>query len=80
MNRGQYTRIGHRSWSYDTALTDVLADGRTIGNTTFYSRTTSHHQRMAGVHTCDVQVNGVPQGTADLAAWYAALPKEITQP
>lgn len=69
--------IGERAWSYGTALRDVLPDGRTIGNTTRYSVTTSNHQAKTRVRGCDVQVTDVPRGTDNLAAWYLARqPKE----
>lgn len=70
MNKGQFTQIGDRAWSYNTALVDRLPDGRSIGNATKYSVVTSKHQKMAGVHACDVKVDNVPQGTDNLAAWY----------
>lgn len=69
--RGNYTEIGNRAWSYSTALRDVLPDGRTIGNVTRYSVTTSKHQSFARVRSCRVQVDGVPIGTDNLAAWFA---------
>jgi hypothetical protein len=68
--------IGRRTFSYSTCIVDQLPDGRTIGNATKYSRTTSTHQRTAGVAECAVVVTGVPQGTEDLAAWYLAQGKE----
>lgn len=68
----QVSPDGRRAHSYGTCLLDVLPDGRTIGNDTKYSATTSHHQSKVGVRACDVVVTDVPQGTSDLAAWYQA--------
>jgi hypothetical protein len=48
-----------------------LPDGRTIGNITKYSTTTSKHQSLAKVKHCDVLVNNVPVG-ADSLIGYAA--------
>lgn len=59
--------IGHTDFSYDTAIRTVLPDGRTIGNNTRYSRTTTCHQRMREVENCDIVLDNVPQGTTDLA-------------
>ena len=63
---------GKIHYSYNTAILDVLPDGRTIGNATKYSVTTSRHQREAGVPHADIKVAGVPVGTRDLVAWYKA--------
>jgi hypothetical protein len=70
VSNGNLSIIGQRAWSYDTAIKDVLPDGRTIGNVTKYSATTSKHQTIAGVKACDVTVNDVPRGTDNLAQWY----------
>lgn len=59
--------IGNTDFSYDTAIRAVLPDGRTIGNNTRYSRTTTCHQRMREVENCDIVLDNVPQGTTDLA-------------
>lgn len=59
-----------RWWSYATCIVDKLPDGRTIGNDTSYSNTTSHHQAIAGVRGCDIIVHGVPRGTDSLAEWF----------
>lgn len=72
MSKSALTKIGNRAWSYETAILDVLPDGRTIGNLTKYSVTTSKHQRQAEVHTAEVKVSDVPQGTTNLSAWYLA--------
>lgn len=56
------------AFSYQTMLVQVLPDGRTIGNVTKYSRTTSKHQTEAGVRNCDIQLDKVPMGADDLAA------------
>lgn len=64
-------QIGERAWSYNTAIKDVLPDGRTIGNVTKYSSTTSTHQNRVGAKSCAVTVDNVPEGTDNLAQWYA---------
>lgn len=59
-----------RSFSYSTCIVDVLSNGQTIGNNTYYSATSTRHQTKAGASGCDVVVLGVPEGTADLAGWF----------
>jgi hypothetical protein len=61
---------GLRVWSYQTCIRDVLPDGRTIGNATHYSPTTSVHQNAVSVRACDVVVSDVPRGTESLTAWF----------
>ena len=68
-----FTEFYPRAWSYQTALRDVLPDGRLIGNNTVYSATTRKHQNAIAVETADVVVIGVPQGTTDLVRWYRSL-------
>lgn len=51
--------------SYRTMIKQVVA-GLSIGNVTQYSPTTSRHQKIACVHSCDLQLDNVPQGTGDL--------------
>lgn len=70
MNQSALTQIGDRAFSYQTCIKDVLADGRSIGNVTRYSVTTSNHQNKAGVRWCDVLVDAVPRGVDDLVDWY----------
>jgi len=70
MTRSECFEAGPRAWSYDTCIKDVLPDGRSIGNATYYSATTSHHQSMVGAKYCAVVVGNVPKNTSDLAAWY----------
>lgn len=62
--------IGKRAWSYNTAIQDVLPDGRSIGNITKYSATTSTHQGKVGAKNADVIVSDVPQGAQNLAQWF----------
>ena len=57
------------AWSYSTRLIQPLPDGRTVGNVTKYSVTTSCHQSKAHVHECDVLVDGVPKGAIDLTKY-----------
>lgn len=68
-----FTEIYPRAWSYQTALRDVLPDGRLIGNDTDYSPTTRKYQNALAVETADVVVTGVPRGTEDLVRWYRSL-------
>ena len=70
MSTANFFQMGARAWSYRTAITDVLPDGRTIGNASKYSVTTSKHQRAARVTFCDITVSDVPMGTENLAEWY----------
>lgn len=65
-----FTRIKHRAWTYETAILDRLADGRTIGNVTYYSETSRGHQERVLVAAADVLVDGVPLGTDDLRAYF----------
>lgn len=74
MHKGAFFKIGSdQSWSYETALTDKLPDGRSVGNVTKYSRTTSKHQKLAGVEYCDVKLDNVPRGTISLAEYYKGI-------
>jgi hypothetical protein len=57
-----------RWYSYETIILDYV-DGKTIGNVTKYSTTTSKHQRKANVHGADILVDGVPAGTKSLAQY-----------
>jgi len=61
---------GERIYSYNTCIRDVTPDGRSIGNVTKYSVTTSKHQTKAGSRLCDVLVDNVPRGTQDLFTFY----------
>ena len=68
-----FIEIYPRAWSYQTALRDVLPDGRIIGNATEYSTTTRKCQHALSVELADVVVIGVPTGTPDLVHWYRSL-------
>ena len=57
---------GDKLYSYWTVIKQRLPDGRTVGNVTKYSSTTSNHQRLAGVNSADIIVRDVPRGTDDL--------------
>lgn len=71
-----FVEIYPRAWSYTTALRDVLPDGRTIGNSTVYSATTTRYQNALQVELCDVVTTGVPRGTTDLAMWWKQIGHE----
>jgi len=65
---------GNRAYSYGTCIKDVLPDGRTIGNVTKYSATTSKHQKAAEVSKCDILVDNIPEGIEELSSpQFAAL-------
>lgn len=68
-----FVEIYPRAWSYQTALRDVLPDGRIIGNNTEYSKTTRKCQHALSIELADVVVIGVPSGTSDLVQWYRCL-------
>ena len=72
-------RHGRRVYSYGTCLIDVLPDGRTLGNLSHYSTTTTRHQTETRVAACEVTVDHVPQGVEDLAAWYLARHPQATE-
>ena len=59
-----------RVMSYSTCIMATMPEGMTIGNDTYYSATTSKHQRKAGVSGCDIVVVGVPEGTLHLEGWF----------
>ena len=73
MRTQSFVEIYPRAWSYQTALRDVLPDGRTIGNDTEYSKTTRKCQQALSIELADVVVIGVPTGTSDLVQWYRNL-------
>ena len=47
-------------------IRQVLPGGVTLGNVTVYSPTTTRHQTMCGVRSCDVLLDSVPRGCSDL--------------
>ena len=58
---------GGNAFSYHTMIRQrVSGSSVTIGNVTAYSKATSRHQKLACVHSCDILLDGVPQGCADL--------------
>lgn len=71
-----FVELYPRAWSYSTALRDVLPDGRTIGNVTAYSMTTTRYQTYLQVELCDVVTVGVPRGTTDLTRWWEQIGHE----
>ena len=57
---------GDKLFSYGTVILQRLGNGRTIGNITKYSTTTSKHQSQTSVRRATKTVSGVPRGTTDL--------------
>lgn len=57
---------GNKLFSYGTVILQRLSNGRTIGNITKYSTTTSKHQSQVGVRRATYFVKDVPRGTTDL--------------
>jgi len=57
---------GNKAYSYNTVLLQRLGNGKTIGNITKYSVTTSKHQTQMGVRMATYLVSGVPRGAQDL--------------
>lgn len=57
---------GDKLFSYGTVILQRLANGRTIGNATKYSTTTSKHQSQVNVRMATYTVTGVPRGVTDL--------------
>jgi hypothetical protein len=56
-------------YSYNTVIYEILHDGRTVGNITRYSATTSKHQSQHGVRGADILVDNVPIGANSLARY-----------
>lgn len=57
---------GRNYVSYTTMIRQYFG-GVSIGNVTQYEGvTTRRHQKLAGVHSCDVQLDNIPQGAGDL--------------
>ena len=60
---------GGNAFSYHTMIRQqVSGSSVTIGNMTHYSTTTSRHQKLACVHSCDILLDHVPQNCTDLFA------------
>lgn len=57
---------GDKLFSYGTVILQRLPDGKTIGNITKYSNTTSKHQSQGRVHSADMLVDAVRRGVIDL--------------
>ena len=56
------------AFSYQTMIRQQVGNV-TIGNVTNYGalgKTTGRHQRLACVHSCDVLIDNVPRGCAEL--------------
>mgnify|MGYP001586831946 CR=1 FL=1 len=56
------------AFSYGTMIRQSLSDGRTIGNITSYSKTTTKHQNREDVRHCSIVLDDVPIGCQDLSA------------
>jgi hypothetical protein len=56
-------------YSYNTVIYEILHDGRTVGNITKYSPTTTRHQKQHNVHGADITVDNVPRGANSLARY-----------
>ena len=67
IHKSGYRETPNTVFSYDTCIWQRVG-GLTIGNVTKYSMTTSHHQTRAMVRSCDVLLDDVPRGCADLLA------------
>lgn len=58
---------GGNAFSYHTMIRQqVSGSSVTIGNVTRYSNTTSRHQKLACVHSCDILLDDVPKNCSDL--------------
>ena len=60
---------GDKLFSYGTVILQRLPDGKTIGNATRYSNSTSKHQSQGRVHSADTLVDGVRRGVTDLVPY-----------
>ncbi len=59
--------FGGNWYSYHTMIRQqVSGSSVTIGNVTKYTTTTSRHQKLACVHSCDILLDDVPLNCADL--------------
>ena len=61
---------GDKLFSYGTVILQRLGNGRTIGNVTKYSVTTSKHQSQTGVRRATKTVSGVTRGDKDLRPYF----------
>ena len=66
MTKSALRHTANRVYSYATLIRQTLANGLTIGNITYYSRTTARHQVLAECDTCDILLGNVPKGCDDL--------------
>ena len=71
VRKGAYTELGGDCYFYDTCIFTRLPDGRSVGNVTKYSRTTSKHQGLAHVRAADIICDDIQRGTTaeQLRAW-----------
>lgn len=63
-----YHATANRVYSHSTLIRQMLPNGLTIGNRTYYSSTTSRHQNKANVEHCHVVLENVPKDCDDLLA------------
>ena len=66
MTKSALRHTANRVYSYATLIRQVLSNGITIGNITYYSRTTARHQVLAECDTCDILLGAVPRNCDDL--------------
>lgn len=59
-------RVYGRNYVSYTTMIRQFYGGVSIGNITKYTHTTKRHQRLAGVHSCDIQLDNIPEGAGDL--------------
>lgn len=71
--KNHMTTKGNKIFSYNTCIFETLPDGRTVGNVTRYSTTTSRHQSKAGSYTAGIRVDDVPVGAQSLAEYVEDL-------
>jgi len=68
MPKSAYQVLGDRTYSYGTCIRQTLrgAAGFVISNVTYYSPTTTLHQRKANCWRAEILLQNVPRGTTDL--------------
>ena len=62
----RYSPDGSHVYSYQTCIRQTLSDGKTVGNITWYSLTTTRHQAIAMSSDCNIVLSHVPEGTKEL--------------
>ena len=66
MTKSALRHTATRTYSYSTLILQRLSNGLTLGNITYYSRTTARHQVLTECDQCDVLLGDVPQGEDNL--------------